>query len=131
MPRHTAATAPLARSLPQTAQRPLDMVHLGRQTLGDSGLQGEVLRLFADALRTYYGRLETSTTRNDLMVNLHALKGAASGVGAFALAQLARTAEDELRNGAPVSPERIDDIGIAVEELQAFIGPMVADQPAE
>jgi HPt (histidine-containing phosphotransfer) domain-containing protein len=82
-------------------------------------------------MRTYYGRLEMSSTRNDLMVNLHALRGAASGVGAFALAQLARTAEDELRAGAPVNPERIDDIGLAVEEVRAFIGPLIADEPTE
>lgn len=131
MPRQSAASAPLVRTPGAPSQHPLDMVHLGRQTLGDPGLQSEVLRLFADALRAYYERLETSTTRNDLMVNLHALKGAASGVGAFALAQLARTAEDELRDGAPVNPERIDDIGMAVEELQAVIGPLIEDDPAE
>jgi hypothetical protein len=103
------------------------MGHLSRQTLGDSGLQSEVLRLFADAMRVYYGRLELSTTRNDLMVNLHALRGAAAGVGALGLARLARTAEDELRTGAPVDPERVHDIGIAVGELEAFIVPLIAE----
>jgi len=111
------------------AQRPLDMVHLARQTLGDWALEVEVLRMFNQISRTYFERLETSTNRNDLMVNLHALKGAAAGVGAFALAQLARTAEDELRSGAPVNPERIDDIAMAVEEVGTFINALLADEP--
>ena len=106
---------------------PLDMQHLARQTLGDAGLQDEVLRLFDELQRTYFDRLESSTTRNDLMVNLHALKGAAAGVGAFALSELARAAEDELRTGAPVNPERVDDIGMAVEETSAYIATLIDD----
>ena len=110
------------------AGRPLDMAHFARQTLGDWSLGVEVLRLFDEMQRTYFDRLETSTNRNDLLVNLHALKGAAAGVGAFALATLARTAEDELRAGAPVNPERIADIEMAVEEVSAFIGALLDDQ---
>ncbi len=104
------------------------MLHLSRQTMGDPGLQGEVLRMFADGLRTYLGRLEASSTRNDAMMNLHALKGSAAGVGAFSLAQLARTAEDELRSGAPLNRERVADIAMAVEEVDAFIAPLIADE---
>jgi HPt (histidine-containing phosphotransfer) domain-containing protein len=109
-------------------QRPLDMVHLGKQTLGDAGLQSEVLRMFDDMTHVYYGRLEQSGTRNDLLINLHALKGAAMGVGAFGLAQLALAAEDELKAGGPVKPERIDDIGMAVEEVSAFIGTLLENE---
>jgi HPt (histidine-containing phosphotransfer) domain-containing protein len=69
----------------------------------------------------YYSRLETSTTVSDLLVNLHTLKGAASGIGAFGLAELARVAEGELRDGAAVNPERIEDLHAAVEELSSFI----------
>ena len=111
--------------------QPLDMVHFAKQTLGDWSLGVEVLRLFDDMQRTYFDRLETSTTRNDLLVNLHALKGAAAGVGAFALAQLARTAEDELRTGAPVNPERIADIEMAVEEVSTFIDTLLEDEPLD
>ena len=49
------------------------------------------------------------------------LRGAAAGVGAFGLAELARVAETELREGAPVNPERIDDLDMAVQEVSAFI----------
>ena len=100
---------------------PIDMDHLSRQTLGDPGLEDEVLRLFEEMTRVYYERLEGSTTVDDLLTNLHTIKGAAAGVGAFALAELARVAETELREGAPVNPERIDDLAIAVQEVSSFI----------
>ncbi len=103
-------------------RRPIDMEHLSRQTLGDPGLEEEVLRLFDQMSHTYYARLEVSTTVDELLRNLHTLKGAAAGVGAFALAELARVAEQELREGGPVNPERIDDLALAVQEVSAFIG---------
>src|SRR5690606_13849737 len=101
--------------------RPIDMVHLARQTLGDPGLEQEVLRLFDDTTRAYFRRLENSTSVEELMRHLHTLKGAAAGVGARAIADLAATAEAELRDGKPVNPERIDDLGMAVAECSAFI----------
>ena len=117
------ATKPVAAPLPQgEIRRPIDMDHLSRQTLGDPGLELEVLRLFDEMSQVYYGRLETSTTVADLLRNLHTLKGAAAGIGAFGLADLARVAETELREGAPVNPERIDDLNMAVQEVSAFIG---------
>jgi HPt (histidine-containing phosphotransfer) domain-containing protein len=97
------------------------MAHLSRQTLGDANLELEVLRLFDEMSHTYYSRLESSTTVEDLLVNLHTLKGAAAGIGAFGLAELARATEMELKAGAPVNPERIDDLHVAVEELSVFI----------
>jgi HPt (histidine-containing phosphotransfer) domain-containing protein len=109
---------------------PIDMGHLSRQTLGDPGLEEEVLRLFDQMARVYYDRLETSTNAADLLRNLHTLKGAASGIGAFGLAELARAAETELRDGAPVNPERIDDLNVAVQEVSAFIGERLRDTAA-
>lgn len=106
---------------------PIDLEHLSRQTLGDEGLEQEVLRLFDQMSQVYRDRLETSTTVPELLRNLHTLKGAAAGVGAFALAELARVAETELREGAPVNPERIDDLNVAVEEVSAFIADRLRD----
>lgn len=105
--------------------RPIDMAHLARQTLGDRGLEQEVLRMFDDATRTYYGRLERSTSVDDLLRHLHTLKGAALGVGARAIAQLAAAAESDLRGGLPVNPEQIHDLGMAIAECSAFIESML------
>jgi HPt (histidine-containing phosphotransfer) domain-containing protein len=115
---------------PQTQiRRPIDMAHLSRQTLGDHGLEQEVLRLFDEMSHVYYERLEVSTTVEELLRNLHTLKGAAAGVGAFGLAELARVAEQELRDGGQVNPERIEDLAMAVQEVSAFIGDRL--DPAE
>jgi HPt (histidine-containing phosphotransfer) domain-containing protein len=105
------------------------MVHLSKQTLGDHGLECEVLRLFDQMARVYFGRLESSTTEADMLRHLHTIKGAASGVGAWAIADLAKSAEEEVRAGI-VNPERIDDLEIAVQEASVFIGDMLANEPA-
>jgi len=118
---NTAKAAEFEATEPEIL-RPIDMEHLSRQTLGDPGLEEEVLRLFDQMTHTYYERLEISTSVDELLRNLHTLKGAAAGVGAFGLAELARVAEQELREGAPVNPERIDDLAVAVQEVSAFIG---------
>lgn len=106
------------------------MAHLAKQTLGDPGLEHEVLRLFDQMSQTYFSRLESSTNVDELLRHLHTLKGAAAGVGAIRVADLARAAETDLRAGVPVDPERIDDIGMAVEECSAFIGDLLAGEAA-
>lgn len=125
MVQSTAVSMPAGAGAPRHAHAPIDMLHLSKQALGDRGLECEVLRLFDTMVRTYYGRLEVSTTADELLVHLHTLRGAAAGVGAWAIAELARVAEAELRQGAPVNPERIDDIGMAVHECSAFIGELL------
>jgi HPt (histidine-containing phosphotransfer) domain-containing protein len=126
---NTARVVPVEAPTPEI-RGPIDLEFLGRQTLGDHGLEEEVLRLFDEMSHAYFERLETSTNVSDLMRNLHTLRGAAAGVGAFALAELARVAETELREGGPVNPERIDDLDIAVQEVSAFIGTRIKDRDA-
>ncbi len=118
-----------AEARKQLRHKPIDMAHLEKQAMGDWGLECEVLRLFDTMQKTYYKRLEDSATVPDLLRNLHTLKGAALGVGAFGLSELARVAEAELRAGQPVNPERIDDLNMAVQECSAFIAELLADEP--
>ena len=117
---NTAMAVP-PEALQREIRRPIDLEHLSRQTLGDRGLEQEVLRLFDQMSQVYFGRLESSTTVEELLRNLHTIKGAAAGIGAFGLADLARVAEKELREGATVNPERIEDMALAVAEVSAFI----------
>ena len=104
----TAVNKPADLVQPIHKHRPIDMVHLSKQTLGDHGLECEVLRLFDQMVRVYFGRLESSTTEADVLRHLHTLKGAASGVGAWGIA----------------------DLDIAVQEVSAFIGDILANEPA-
>jgi len=110
------------------AHGPIDMEHLGRQALGDPGLQDEVLRLYARMSQVYLDRIEDSTSIPMLLEHLHTLKSAAAGIGAWGVRDLARQAEDELRTGRPVNPERIEDIAVAVAECVTFIDSMVEPQ---
>jgi HPt (histidine-containing phosphotransfer) domain-containing protein len=126
---NAAKVAPVEAPKPEI-RGPIDLQFLSRQTLGDQGLEEEVLRLFDQMSHAYFERLETSTNVSDLVRNLHTLRGAAAGVGAFALAELARVAENELREGGPVNPERIDDLDMAVQEVSAFIGGRLKDRDA-
>lgn len=125
MGQSTAASKPDGTAQPVRRHRPIDMVHLSKQALGDRGLECEVLRLFDTMSRTYFERLEGSTSVEQLLQHLHTLKGAASGVGAWTIADLARVTEVELQGGAPVNPERIDDLGMAVHECSVFIGELL------
>lgn len=127
----STAVRPAARAArPRQIHQPIDMVHLGRQAMGDRGLEHEVLRMFDTMSQVYCGRLETSTNVGELLRHLHTLKGAAAGVGATRVAELARVAEADLRAGMPVNPERIDDIKMAVEECSAFIGQLLEGRAA-
>jgi HPt (histidine-containing phosphotransfer) domain-containing protein len=110
-----------ARARVRTVHGPVDMTHLAKQTLGDRGLEQEVLRLFDETSRVYMDRIDRSTSVDELMRHLHTLKSAALGVGARAIAELARNTEDELKAGKPVDPERIEDLHMAIAECSEWI----------
>ena len=57
---NTAKAAPVDVSRPEI-RGPIDLDFLARQTLGDEGLEQEVLRLFDQMSHAYFERLETST----------------------------------------------------------------------
>lgn len=107
---------------------PIDMVHLDQQSLGDPGLREEVLRLYSDMSQVYLDRIEASTVTTDLMMHLHTLKSAAAGIGAWTVRDLAKHAEDALREGNPVDPGHIEAIAEAVADCRSFIAEFVANQ---
>ena len=96
------------------AEPVIDLVHLSRQTLGDTALESELLRLFDAQARAFVARLRAPTaqgeTARDLQPRIdlaHTLKGSSRAIGAFALAEAAGAYEDALRGGgaeAGVSP---------------------------
>ncbi|MBF0679288.1 MAG: Hpt domain-containing protein [Devosia sp.] len=130
MARNTAAAQP--EETPQSRKRrlrPIDLVHLAKQCLGDEALELEILQLFDTTIATYYGRLQDATTPEEVAMNLHAIKGAASGVGAWAISEMAAALESDHRAGQDLSVEQIDDLGLAVEDVRGFIARLLAGQP--
>ncbi|HEY4113533.1 MAG TPA: Hpt domain-containing protein [Rhizomicrobium sp.] len=96
--------------------RPVDLAHLARYTGGDAALDAEVLQLFIDQsailLRDLQAVLETRDTKSWKYIT-HSLKGAARGIGAFALADVAAEAE-------PIDPAvQAEAAAAAVSALQA------------
>jgi HPt (histidine-containing phosphotransfer) domain-containing protein len=130
MAQRSAAVEKLDQGVHVRPMRPIDLVHLAKQCLGDEGLEHEILRLFDTTVKTYFGRLELAASYDDLAINLHSIKGAASGVGAWTIADLAKAAEAEMQAGRPLTTERIADLGMAIEEVRVFIGRMLSNEPA-
>jgi HPt (histidine-containing phosphotransfer) domain-containing protein len=77
-------------------QSPVDLAHLARYTGGDAALDAEVLQLFAAQSGELLQQLQAVLATGDSITwrhVTHSLKGAARGIGAFALADAAEAAE--------------------------------------
>jgi hypothetical protein len=96
-------------AMPDEAARPaVDLAHLRRYTLGDRGLELEILGLFVGQLPIIIGALKDAPSEKEWGMAAHTLKGSARAVGAWSLATLADSAErlhglpDEMVRGAVV-----------------------------
>ena len=77
---------------------PIDFEHLKRMTLGDAGLEQEVLAMFAAQSASLVGTIATMPV--DAPALAHTLKGSARAVGAFAVADAAARLEAVIAEGA-------------------------------
>lgn len=111
MPRHETWVA-AARSAPAVGDRPIDLVHLARHTLGDPQLEREVLQLFASQAEIYLNRLKEAADSRAWREAAHTIKGAARGIGAWQVAELAEHAE---RLAFDPADERCRSAVLAVE----------------
>jgi HPt (histidine-containing phosphotransfer) domain-containing protein len=95
--------------------RPIDLVHLANQTMGDKALEVEVLQMFArQARRALYeiGGADKAVA----IAAAHRLKGAAGGVGAFRVSAAAERLEIDTNDAAAHAA-----VGAAVIEAENFI----------
>jgi HPt (histidine-containing phosphotransfer) domain-containing protein len=74
-------------------ERPVDLVHLARQTLGDRALEREVLGLFQVQARAIFAQLQSVTQPKARLDLAHTLKGSARAVGAWKVAEAAEFCE--------------------------------------
>jgi HPt (histidine-containing phosphotransfer) domain-containing protein len=77
--------------------RPLDLDHLSRMTLGDAELEQEVLAMFAEQAVRLMAAMATLPAEAGALA--HKLKGSARGIGAFAVADAAASLETAIRTG--------------------------------
>jgi len=90
---------------------PIDIAHLARMTLGDAGLEREVLAMFSAQAVRLIGSL--AALPSDAGALAHTLKGSAREIGAFRVAESAESLEAALANG--------DDVHEALAELKEAI----------
>jgi len=109
--------------------RPIDLVHLAKQCLGDEHLEYEILRLFDATIVAYHERVAHAPGPEDLALALHSMRSAATGVGAWTIVDLAAAAEADMRAGRLLQAEQLADIAMAVEEVRGFIADMLSNEP--
>jgi HPt (histidine-containing phosphotransfer) domain-containing protein len=112
-------------SRPETGA-PVDLAHLGRYTLGDRGLELEILGLFVDQLPITIAALREAETEKDWGMAAHTLKGSARAVGAWALATIAEDAEQ--MRGMPTATARAAVVG-RLEEAARIARDFIAALP--
>ena len=107
------------------AKDPVDLIHLARYTGGDTSLNAEILQMFAGQAGELVARLSGLLAAPDAKawreLN-HTIKGAARGVGAFALADVAAKAEplDPAANNAEAAAI-MREMAIRTEAVCCFI----------
>ena len=97
---------------------PIDFEHLKRMTLGDAGLEQEVLAMFSAQSAKLIGTLATLPA--DAAALAHTLKGSARAIGATDVAEAAARLEAVLAKAADPS-EALAELGDAVALARAAI----------
>jgi HPt (histidine-containing phosphotransfer) domain-containing protein len=101
---------------------PINLQHLARMTLGEPGLEREVLSLFATQSRDLIARL--ITLPDDAAALAHTLKGSARAIGAFRVAEAALYFEGALRDEHDLTGA-LDALRDTVDEARTAIDTML------
>ena len=114
-----------AKEAPSLApdDRPIDLVHLARTTLGDRALEREVLQLFDRQSGILIARMWTAPPAA-LAALAHTLKGSARGIGAWRVARAAELLELAGGSGHPTA-EALDCLTAASDEARAVIAELL------
>jgi HPt (histidine-containing phosphotransfer) domain-containing protein len=101
---------------------PIDFEHLKRMTLGDAGLEQEVLAMFAAQSARLVSTLATMPAEAGALA--HNLKGSARAIGAFAVADAAARLETVIAGGSEPTAtlaELDDAVAQARAEIEALL----------
>jgi HPt (histidine-containing phosphotransfer) domain-containing protein len=105
-------------SQPAPDDRPVDLDHLKRMTLGEAALEREVLELFLKQTSRLLTELADQPAQAGALS--HMLKGSARAIGAFRLADQAAALEQIARQGHDHS-EALATLVEAAAEAQAAV----------
>src|SRR5271169_3811123 len=113
-PRSKVASAAIAAMRP-----PIDMEHLAHMTLGERGLEIEVLRLFDLQAELLLARMREVGPQG-VATLAHTLSGSAKGIGAWRVAAAAEAAECAVKQSAPLDPA-LAGLAASVDEARRAI----------
>jgi HPt (histidine-containing phosphotransfer) domain-containing protein len=100
---------------------PIDIAHLKRMTLGDAGLEREVLAMFAGQAARLIEALAALPAEAGELV--HMLKGSARAVGAFLVADAAEALEAAIKDGEPA--QALAELTQATDQARSAIAAML------
>jgi HPt (histidine-containing phosphotransfer) domain-containing protein len=103
--------------------RPIDLVHLARTTLGDRSLEREVLQLFDRQSSILIARMRTATPAA-IAALAHTLKGSARGIGAWRVARAAELLELAGASGHSTT-DALDGLTAASDEARTVIAELL------
>jgi HPt (histidine-containing phosphotransfer) domain-containing protein len=105
-------------------ERPIDLVHLARTTLGDRGLEREVLHLFDRQADQLVSRMRAAAP-GGIAPLAHTLKGSASGIGAWRVARAAEALEVAVGAGTKDVGPALDRLADATREARSVIADLL------
>lgn len=109
-------------------RRPVDLVHLARQTFGNRALEREVLELFLTHIPRSVARLHAASTDQAWRDAAHAITGSARAIGAWSVAEVSAGAER--LSGAALDQGKAAAIALLekrIGEAAAFIRGLLID----
>jgi HPt (histidine-containing phosphotransfer) domain-containing protein len=104
--------------------RPIDLVHLARMTLGDRGLEREVLQLFDRQSALLIARMRSAAPAG-IVTLAHTLKGSARGIGAWRVARAAEALELAGSAGSEAVAEALEQLAARADEARGLIAELL------
>ena len=95
--------------------KPVDLVHLSKQTFGSKDLETEVLGLFLSHSMQCLERLKAAQTDKDWADAAHSIKGSARAIGAWVIGERAEIYERQAASG------QLSDKTAACEEIESLV----------
>ena len=104
-------------------ERPIDLEHLSRMTLGERSLECELLRLFDRQATMLMSRMQ-QTEPAIVAACAHTLKGSALGIGAWPVARAAALVEFAACTGGDLKGP-LGSLGICIGEARTVIADLL------
>jgi len=105
-------------------ERPIDLEHLSRMTLGERSLEREVLQLFDRQASMLLTRMRAAAPAL-AAASAHTLKGSALGIGAFEVARAAEAVEFAASHDADTLPVRVRQLGGCIDAARGVIADLL------